>query len=292
MTNAVGVDVGGTRIRAARINAAGGLLARLEQPTAGTPQLVAAQIEELIRALDDATVAAVGVGVPGRVDIRRNRMMSGGYVDLFDVDLGDVLAKTFGRPVVLDNDGNMALCAEHAIGAARLAETVVMFTIGTGIGGGVLADGKLLRGKAAAGQLGHITVDGGGVRCLCGRRGCVETTSSGTALAGHLTRAGLPPGTSVQQLLAQSWNGAASARSVLVAWAEPMRLAIDTAIAAFDPDLVVLGGGLGAAMHEALAGVPAEASWYQCPVVPAALGDRAGVIGAGLAALRGQELAR
>jgi glucokinase len=292
MTTAVGVDVGGTRIRAARINAAGGLLARLEQPTAGTPQLVAAQIEELIRALDDATVAAVGVGVPGRVDIRRNRMMSGGYVDLFDVDLGDVLAKTFERPVVLDNDGNMALCAEHAIGAARLAETVVMFTIGTGIGGGVLADGKLFRGKAAAGQLGHITVDGAGVRCLCGRRGCIETTSSGTALAGHLTRAGLPPATSVQQLLVQFRNGSDAAKSVLSAWAEPMRAAIDTAIAAFDPDVVVLGGGLGAAMHEALAGVPAEASWYQCPVVPAALGDRAGVIGAGLTALRGQGLAR
>ncbi len=292
MTTAVGVDVGGTRIRAARIDAAGGLLARLEQPTAGTPQLVAAQIEELIRALDDATVAAVGVGVPGRVDIRRNRMMSGGYVDLFDVDLGDLLTKTFGRPVVLDNDGNMALRAEHAIGAAQLAQTVVMFTIGTGIGGGVLADGKLLRGKAAAGQLGHIMVDSAGGRCLCGRRGCVETTSSGTALAGHQARAGLTPATSVEQLLAQSRNGTASARSVLAAWAEPMRSAIDTAIAAFDPDLVVLGGGLGAAMHEALTGVPAEASWYQCPIVPAALGDRAGVIGAGLAALCGKAPAR
>jgi glucokinase len=291
MTTAIGVDVGGTRVRAARINAAGDILARLEQPTASAPQSVAAQIGELVRALDDPTVAAIGVGVPGRVDIRRNRMMSGGYVDLSGIALGDVLVETFGRPVVLDNDANMALHAEVAVGAARSAETAVMFTIGTGIGGAVLADGKLLRGRAAAGQLGHITVDRAGAHCLCGRRGCVETTSSGTALAGLLAAAGLPAATSVEQLLAQSRNGAEAAKSVLAAWAGPMRFAIDTAIAAFDPDVVVLGGGLGEAMHKALAEIPVEALWYQCPVVSAILGDRAGVIGAGLVALRGQGLA-
>lgn len=288
MITAVGVDVGGTRVRAARVNAAGDVLARLDQPTADDPQLVAAQIGELVRGLDDSTVAAIGLGVPGRVDIRRNRMMSGGYVDLSSIDLGEIFAAAFGRPVLLDNDGNMALYAEHAVGAAQSAETAVMFTIGTGIGGAVLADGKLLRGRAAAGQLGHITVDSGGARCLCGRHGCVETTSSGTALASHLVAAGLPAATSMEELLAQSRNGNEPARSVLRAWARPMRLAIDTTIAAFDPDVVVLGGGLGMAMHGALAAIPAEALWYQCPVVPAVLGDRAGVIGAGLTALRGQ----
>ena len=76
---------------------------------------------------------------------------------------------------------------------------------------------------------------------------------------------------------------------MLAAWAAPMRFAVETAIAAFDPEMVVLGGGLGAAMHQALAGIPGEAEWYRCPVVPAMLGDRAGVIGAGLAALSRQE---
>ncbi|MDQ6435280.1 ROK family protein [Mesorhizobium sp. LHD-90] len=288
MATAIGVDVGGTRVRVARVDAAGQVLVRLEQPTAGAPDLVCAQIEDLVHALDDATVEAVGIGVPGRVDISRNRMMSGGYVDLSSIDLGSILAKTFGRPVVLDNDGNMALYAEHAIGAARSAGTAVMFTIGTGIGGAVLADGRILRGRAAAGQLGHLTVDSNGARCLCGRRGCVETTSSGTALAGHLAAAGLPAATSVDKLLEESRNASAAAGSVLAAWAGPMRFAIDTAIAAFDPEMVVLGGGLGAAMHEALAQIPDEAVWYRCPVVPAALGDRAGVIGAGLAALSRQ----
>lgn len=285
MITAVGVDVGGTRVRAARIDAAGEVLARLEQSTANTPQQAATQIGEMVRALDDPTVAAIGVGVPGRVDVRQNRMMSGGYVDLSGIDLGDILAKAFARPVVLDNDGNMALRAEYAVGAARSFGTAVMFTIGTGIGGAVIADGKLLRGRAAAGQLGHITVDKAGAHCLCGRRGCVETTSSGTALAGHLAAAGLPTATSIEQLLAQSPNGDQAARSVLAAWATPMRFAIDTAIAVLDPDVVVLGGGLGAAMHRALASLPGEESWYRCPIVPATLGDRAGVIGAGLAAL-------
>jgi glucokinase len=292
MATAVGVDVGGTRIRAARIDAAGAVLARLEQPTAGAPEPVCAQIEDLVRALDDATVEAVGIGVPGRVDIRHNRMMSGGYVDLSGIDLGNILGKTFGRPVVLDNDGNMALLAEHAVGAARSAGTAVMFTIGTGIGGAVLAEGRILRGKAAAGQLGHLTVDKNGARCLCGRRGCVETTSSGTALADHLAAAGLPTATSVDRLLEEARKGSEAARSVLAAWAGPMRFAVDTAIAALDPDVVVLGGGLGAAMHEALAEIPVEAVWYRCPVAPAMLGDRAGVIGAGLAALSWQGLVR
>jgi glucokinase len=148
-----------------------------------------------------------------------------------------------------------------------------------------MMDGTVVRGRAAAGQLGHITVDINGEQCLCGRRGCVETTSSGTALSRHMAAAGLDATTSVENLLARSSGGDAVAASVLAAWARPMRAAIDTAVAAFDPELVILGGGLGIAMHQALANLPALSPWYQCAVEPAALGDRAGVIGAGLSAL-------
>jgi glucokinase len=109
--------------------------------------------------------------------------------------------------------------------------------------------------------------------------------SSGTALARHIAAAGLPDGTSVEILLDRAAVGDETARGVLAVWAAPMRVAIDTMVATFDPDVVVLGGGLGTAMHRALADFPAEARWYQCTVVPAVLGDRAGVIGAGLSAL-------
>lgn len=282
---AIGVDVGGTQVRAARVSAAGDVLAWTARPTQTDPTLVVAQIESLVREIDAPQVAAIGVGVPGRVDARRGRILSGGYIDLSGHSLAEILGSALGRPVTVDNDGNQALFGEHAVGSARSAETAVMFTIGTGIGGAVIARGTLLRGKNAAGQLGHLAIDRSGELCLCGRRGCVETTSSGTALARHIAAAGLPRGTTVEELLAQAAGGDAAARNVIATWAAPMRIAIDTVVAAFDPDMVVLGGGLGAAMHRALADFPAVAPWYQCAVVPAALGDRAGVIGAGLSAL-------
>jgi glucokinase len=285
MSSAIGIDLGGTQIRAARVTALGDVLDWIAEPTADAPERVLAQIERLARKLDTPAIVAIGIGVPGRVDARAGRMLSGGYVNLADLGLAEQLRGALGRPVFIDNDGSMALVAEHGAGAARSAMTAVMFTIGTGIGGAVIAGGRIFRGKATAGQLGHIAIDRAGEQCLCGRRGCVETMSSGTALARHMADRGLAPGTTVETLLALSGRGDKAATGVLEAWAGPMRLAIDTMVAAVDPDLVVLGGGLGAAMHRALAAFPAEAAWYQCPVVPAVLGDRAGVIGAGLSAL-------
>lgn len=282
---AIGIDIGGTHVRAARISAAGNVLARETRSTAGRPGQVTAQIVELVRSLDDATVSAIGIGVPGRVDARSGKVLSGGYVDLAGQPFAETIASTSRRPVFLDNDGNAALHAEHAIGAARGTRDVVMFTIGTGIGGAVIAGGRLLRGRRSAGQLGHIAVESGGKVCKCGRRGCIETTSSGTALGHCITEAGLPADTSAETLLKRSSEGDVTAGGVLSAWAAPMRIAIDTAVAMFDPELVVLGGGLGGAMHRALTSFPGEAAWFQCPVVPASLGDHAGVIGAGLGAL-------
>jgi glucokinase len=282
---AIGIDVGGTQIRAAHVSATGDVLAWTAEPTATGPLEVIAQLRALVRQLDGPGVAAIGIGVPGRVDARRGHILSGGYIDLSGHSLAEAIGDPGDRPVFVDNDGNLALFGEHAAGSARDADTAVMFTIGTGIGGAVIAHGTLLRGKNAAGQLGHIAIDRNGEPCLCGRRGCIETMSSGTALGRHIAAAGLPEGTSVERLLARVAARDEAARGVLTAWAAPMRVAIDTVVAAFDPDMVVLGGGLGGAMHRALAEFPAEAPWYQCAVVPATLGDRAGVIGAGLSAL-------
>jgi len=283
--SAIGIDVGGTQIRAAHISATGELTGWTAQPTAGDPLQVIGQLRALVRELDGPNVAAIGIGVPGRVDTRHGRILSGGYVDLSGHTLAESLDAGNGRPVVVDNDGNLALFGEHAAGSARSADTAVMFTIGTGIGGAIIAHGTLLRGKNAAGQLGHIAIDRNGERCLCGRRGCIETMSSGTALRRHIAAAELPASTSIESLLARAAQGDDIAKRVIAAWAAPMRVAIDTVVAAFDPDVVVLGGGLGGPMHQALAEFPAEAPWYQCSVVAATLGDRAGVIGAGLSAL-------
>ncbi|TPL89901.1 ROK family protein [Mesorhizobium sp. B2-3-13] len=287
-STAIGIDIGGTNLRAARISGTGEIHKRLSEKSAPDPELVLGRIADMVRLLDTPDVVAIGVGIPGRVDARRGAVLSGGYVNLASVALAQRLESMAGKPVVLDNDCNMALAAEMVLGAGQGHDNIAMFTIGTGIGGAVVQNRRIMRGRATAGQLGHITVDVNGEVCACGRRGCVETTSSGTALGRHIARAGFGPDVSVDLLFARDAAGDIKARGILEAWARPLRAAIDTTVAMFDPDLVLLGGGLGLAAHRTLGHAPALAPWYQCPVAPAQLGDDAGVIGAALQALSAQ----
>ncbi len=222
-------------------------------------------------------MASIGIGIPGQVDADRRVALSGGYVDLSRLPFVDRIEAATGLPVAVENDAAMALLAEAAFGAARGRPNVVMLTIGTGIGGAVLERGQLLRGRATAGQLGHVVVDPGGRPCVCGRRGCVETESAGTAFARHLAEAGLPAGTPAEALLARSDPQACQ---VIERWARPLRAAIDSLITVCAPDVVVIGGGAGAAMCAALERFPPERSWFDAPVLGAQLGDDAGVIGA------------
>lgn len=283
---AIGIDIGGTNLRAARVSATGEILDRASERIIRDPNALLTRIIELIENLDRDGVTTVGIGVPGRVDARHRLALSGGYVDLSKIALGDRIEAASRKAVVIDNDCNMALIAEIAVGAARDRENVAMLTIGTGIGGAIVQEGKIVRGKMSAGQLGHVTVDVHGRRCLCGRHGCVETTSSGTALGRHIAEAGLAPNTTIDQLFALDTAGDKAARAVLLAWAGPLRAAIDSIIAVVDPELVLLGGGLGVAAHRALAMVTvAHSDWYQCELGTAELGDDAGVIGAALSSL-------
>lgn len=285
LSTAVGIDIGGTGIRAARISPAGEIIAEANQATAKTATLVLGQIDALIEAVDHASVCAIGIGVPSRVDFKTAEVFPGGFVDLSGPPIANRLNKARGRPVITDNDGTMALLAEARIGAARGLAHVVMLTIGTGIGGAAMLNGQVLHGRATAGQLGHITAAHDGALCVCGRCGCLETLSSGTAFGRHVAEAGLPAGTKAEALLRRDDP---AARTVIERWAKPLRSGIDSLVAAFDPEIVVLGGGLGHAACAALARFPAQSAWFQCQVVPAQLGSEAGVIGAGLAALERQ----
>jgi glucokinase len=283
---AIGVDIGGTNLRAALVSAAGEILDRVSEKITHDPNALLTRIIEVVEDLDREGVTAIGIGVPGRIDARRRLALSGGYVDLSKVALGDRIRAASRKEVVIDNDCNMALIAEIAVGAARGRENVAMLTIGTGIGGAIVQEGKIVRGKMSAGQLGHVTVDVHGRLCLCGRHGCVETTSSGTALGRHIAEAGLASDTTIDKLFALDAAGDKAARAVLLAWAGPLRAAIDSIVAVLDPELVLLGGGLGAAAHRALAVVTvAHSDWYQCELGTAELGDDAGVIGAALSSL-------
>lgn len=281
----LGIDIGGTHLRGARVEG-GRIMARAAQPSHADPAEVLARVLALVAGLRDDSVTALGIGVPGQVHAATRRVVSGGYVDLSGFDFAGRVQEATGLPVTLENDATMALIAEARLGAARGRSNVVMLTIGTGIGGAVIEGGRLLRGRGAAGQLGHLVVDPQGRPCVCGRIGCVETLSSGTAFGVHLAEAGLPGGTRAEDLLAEVLPAGGDARghAVLLAWATPLRAAIETLIAAFNPDCVVIGGGAGHAAVKALALVPARSSWFGAPVLPALLGDEAGVIGAALSA--------
>ena len=281
MASAIGIDIGGTRLRAARISD-GAIEARAIAPSSPDPQVVLARVLDLVSQVRTHEVAALGIGVPGQVHASTRRVLSGGYVNLSSLDFAAGVEAATGLPVTLENDATMALLGEAAHGAAKGLRNVVMLTIGTGIGGAILDGGKVLRGSGAAGQLGHICVDPNGRECVCGRIGCVETVSSGSAFATHLAEAGLPATTRAEDLLAR---GDPTARAVIAAWATPLRAAIDSLIATCNPDCVVIGGGAGAGAFAALSTVPARGVWYSAPVLAASLGDDAGVIGAATTAI-------
>ena len=277
----LGIDIGGTNIRVERVNGTGEILDRRAAASPRDAEAVTLLCIDLVKAMRGPATASVGIGVPGQVDFAAQRVLSGGYVDLSSLPFAERISRATGLPVTIDNDATMALLAEAALGAARGLANVVLLTIGTGIGGAILDRGTVLRGNRSAGQLGHLTVVPNGRPCVCGRIGCVETESSGTAFATHLAEAGLPPGTTAQALVARA--GDPLADQVITRWAAPLRAAIDTLIATLAPDAVVIGGGAGPAAIAALARFPARASWFAAPVLTATLGDDAGVIGAALA---------
>ena len=279
MRQAIGIDIGGTKIRTAIVNSDGSIAADQEIATPATPEAVVTAIEQAIAKFNSNSIETIGIGIPGRVDSATGEIFSGGFVDLSRANLRSRLTAFSGKPVFLDNDASMALVAEARVGAARGLSHIVMLTIGTGIGGAVMMNRNILHGRASAGQLGHITVDVNGAACLCGRKGCLETTSSGTALRKLLAAAQLEF-LGAQELLQRT---DAKARSVIDEWAKPLRAGIDSLVAAFDPQRIVLGGGLGAAAVEAMTSFPALSPWYQCDVAAALLGNDAGVIGAALA---------
>lgn len=280
MAETIGLDVGGTNLRAARVGADGRILASARLAT--RRDAVLQDCLSLIAQLRTPDVTAIGMGLPCRVDPLRHTVSAGGYVDLSATDPWEIIGTATGLPVTIENDATMALIGEMAFGAARGLRSVVLLTIGTGIGGAIVDRGQVLRGKDTAGQLGHLIVRPDGLRCVCGGRGCVETESAGLALPRHVAAHGLPPDTRAETLLASTDP---AARAALHDWAAPLRTAIDSLAVTLAPEAILIGGGLGGAMAAALRDVPkGTGDWFDPVVRPAELGDDAGVIGAAAAA--------
>jgi glucokinase len=307
---AIGVDLGGTKVAVAAVSGQLGLLTRTTRPTLGLglDELLNALTAELEAALESNPDAqAIGLGIAGTLDRRSGVVVNAVNLPLDDVPIGDVVSERFDLPVFLDNDANVAALAEHRLGAAREAQNAVVVTVGTGIGGGLILDGEIFRGRSgAAPELGHVVIDADGPRCQgsCPNRGCVEALASGTALAREgLEAAEENPDSELGRALADA-ETIDGRRVVAAALAgdEPARAAVrligarlGTALASFanlfEPDVFVIGGGIAAAgdllIEPAAAEMRSRALPPQnrAPVVAAELGWQAGVVGAATMAL-------
>ncbi|MFE0382132.1 ROK family protein, partial [Streptomyces inhibens] len=183
----VGIDIGGTKVMAGVVDADGTILEKVRTETpdkSKSPKVVEDTITELVLDLSDRhDVHAVGIGAAGWVDADRSKVLFAPHLNWRNEPLRDRLAGRLAVPVMVDNDANTAAWAEWRFGAGRGEDHLVMITLGTGIGGAILEDGAVKRGKyGVAGEFGHMQVVPGGHRCPCGNRGCWEQYSSGNAL--------------------------------------------------------------------------------------------------------------
>lgn len=287
----IGVDLGGTKIAAGLVDGDGGVRERRERmtPTESQEALLDA-LEEAVAELLGADVAAVGIGVPSIIDRTTGRALGSVNIPLDDVDLDDRLRARFGLPVAIENDANAAAFAEWRFGAGQGASSMVMLTLGTGVGGGVVFGGRLLRGLA---EFGHIVIEHDGRPCqgTCTGRGHLEAYVSGTA-ATAAARAAFGPAADAYRLVRLANEGDAQAIAILREIGERLGSGIGTLVNVFDPELVVVGGGFAAAgdliLEPARAVARREAvgpAKERVQVVRAKLGTAAGIVGAALVGL-------
>ena len=314
-TASVGVDVGGTKILAVLLDGVGRVVAEARQSTptgADAPGVVVADAVAL--ALADLAVTAglelaglpLGVGVPGMLSLDGTLVFSPNLQSASGADLEAVMTARLGRRAELCNDADAAAVAEHRLGAGRNADEFVMVTLGTGIGGGVVSGGRLVRGAHGfAGEIGHLVIDTSGPRCPCGKRGCWERYASGAgvarlareaATAGRLRalveQRGDPEAVRGEDVTHAAAAGDREALAVLdeVGWW--LALGLSNLAAVLDPSCFVIGGGLAEASAQLLPSTRRHLTGLleagelrpAIPVVAAELGYQAGAIGAALLA--------
>jgi glucokinase len=300
----LGIDLGGTNLRIGVVDAAGAILTEVREPApsevGALVHAIGVHTDELIPALG---VSAVGVGTAGMIDRDGSVHYAPNLPMFIDVPLRALLAERLAPPVMVDNDANAAAWGEHCHGAARGRSHALVITLGTGVGGGVIADGRLFRGAHGfAAEVGHWQFDPHGPDCACGEVGHWEAVASGTAL-GRLARAraeqGLAPG-----VLARAGGHAVAVRgehagesaaagepdgiAILGEFAEVVALGFAGLANILDPELIVVSGGLvelGDVLLDPLRAaflghLEGSAHRPQVPIVAGELGDASGMVGA------------
>lgn len=311
----MGVDIGGTNVVVGLVPADGGRPASLR--TRGTPSLGGqdAVVEHLAELVDEVVVegldaagdpggdvVGVGIGSPGPLDLEAGLVLDAFNLGWKDFALRDALADAVGMPAILDNDANCATWGEFWVGAGRGVESLVGITLGTGIGGGVILDGRLVHGaSASAGEIGHMSIDFHGRRCKCGNYGCLEAYASGPNIAAR-AREGLEAGAEsvltrlvdgdVERVTAATvyeaiLQGDAYAGEVMTETAKLLGAGLANVVNVLNPHMIVIVGGVTRAGHYLFNPLKAEVrrrafrtAEQACRIVPGELPETAGVIGA------------
>lgn len=307
----LGVDLGATKIELGLVTPAGEVRAtrRRETDAEGGPEGVVADLVASTRELlEGAPITGIGVGVAGQVDRRAGVVRSApNLVGWGDFPLAEALEEALGARVAITNDVNATALAEHAVGAGRGVDDLLVVFVGTGVGGGVLSGGRLLEGGTGfGGELGHITLVAGGRPCRCPNRGCLEAYAGGWAIA-ERAREAVDEAAEAGKVLLDRTGGRESITAATVDRAaeagDPLarRLVEETGrylgaglvslVHVFNPRRLILGGGVVEGMPDLAAAAAAELRRRAMPVfleeleiVPAGLGSEAGVVGAGLLA--------
>lgn len=303
----LGLDVGGTKVLGVAVDPAapGRAVAEQRRPTppggGGLSEVLLELVDELAAAAGERP-AAVGVGLPGLVDRAGTLVMGPHLPELRHLPLAAQLRDALGLPVVVDNDANCHAAAELHGGAAAGRAEVLVVTLGTGIGGGIITGGRLLQGaQGFAGEPGHMVVDPGGPPCPCGRQGCWERFASGSGLArlardaavgGRLALpvelAGAADAVRGEHVVEAARRGDTAARQLLDRFGWWVALGLSNLVQILDPELIVVGGGLVEAgelvleptrrhLEQLVMGAPDRPV---PPVVAAQLGEDAGALGA------------
>lgn len=296
----IGVDVGGTKVLAVRIAASGEVEQVATRPMPGRTAPESAVEQVIADATADVSLTAppvaLGISAAGLVDAAGERYLFGAHLPWRDAPVRKRVEELTGLPVVLDNDANCAAWAEVTAGAARGFDSAVMVTIGTGIGGALVLGGRLFRGAhGLAGEFGHMQAVPGGLACECGLHGCWEQYCSGRALE-RVTRVALGRHLDGPEVTAMALAGNEVARQAFASIGLWLGVGTAALVSAFDPEVVIIGGGVSAVGDLLLA--PARAGLRDSlqgtdhrpvpEIVPASLGPEAGAIGAALLARDGR----
>jgi glucokinase len=287
----IGVDLGGTKILAGIVDRDGSVERHRETATpVGSQAELLAALDEAVESLRDERVVALGFGLPSQIDQRTGTIRGSVNIPLGDLDFRTRMSARFGLPVEIDNDGNAATLAEHVAGAGREAPNMLMFTLGTGCGGGAVIDGKLFRGWA---EFGHIVIELDGLPCqgFCHGRGHLEPYVTGVA-ATRIAQELFGPAADSHRLVRLANEGDEQARDALAGIGHRLGAGIASMCNVFGADFVVIGGGFGVAGFDwiapaALATAKRDAldsAGATLQVTRAELGTMAGLTGAGLLA--------